>query len=96
VLELQPAPEQILMATLASKSRRGDLRRLVQATQNQLFACVQATLFADPWSFAGHLRSAKQSFNRSTAPSCGIYCQPRMSAVGDPIQSRSTRRSAAR
>ena len=43
------------MATLASKSRRGDLRRLVQATQNQLFACVQATLFADPWSFAGHL-----------------------------------------
>ena len=54
-LELRLSPEQTLMATLASKSRRGSLRRLVRATQNQLFACVQATLFADPRSFASHL-----------------------------------------
>jgi hypothetical protein len=51
-LVLRPTPGHRLVAKLAAKSRRGDLSRLVHATQNQLLACTHATLLADPWAFS--------------------------------------------
>jgi hypothetical protein len=95
-LELRHTPEQTLMATLAAKSRRGSLRRLVRATQNQLFACVQATLFADPWSCAHHVPIGEEEFRslhvallRDLLPAEEVGCwRSRAIAIHSPLSGK--------
>lgn len=95
-LELRLSPEQTLTATLAAKSRRGSLPRLVRSTQNQLFACVQATLFADPWSFASHLpigeaelQSLHGALLRDLLPAEDVGCwRSRAIAIHSPLSGK--------
>ena len=95
-LELRLSPEQTLTATLAAKSRRGTLPRLVRSTQNQLFACVQATLLAEPWSFACHLpigeaelQSLHGALLRDLLPAEDVGCwRSRAIAIHSPLSGK--------
>jgi fido (protein-threonine AMPylation protein) len=95
-LELRPTLGQTLVATLSAKSRRGGLRRFVRATQNQLFACMQATLLADPWSFAcrlpigeAELQSLHGALLRDLLPAEDVGCwRSRAIAIHSPLSGK--------